>query len=1342
MRTRSQPASPGGFVSLETERATRRSTRITRSASRAASQEPSSQQPTESSTQAAAQTKSQRVIKKPTTRKKATSSTTASNTTPTTTSATGAAKTQTRKAPKRGTRKTTRKTAKESDSVPPEGQEPDGENPLDTTRAENEYSAENPNSGPTVSDPALLESRESRESPTPLSPSQIPLPPSPSLSPSPSPLSPSPSPSPSPRSIPSPSKAQESQAPQEADDTEEQQIERILNLQQEYLDFSTFQDLQAHEVPFEPGPLEDLDDLLFNLPDLGETPCPAWYDLDDEELGQLECAVSERSVSPDPLSRQQWRFDLNLSDEIHSQTDDARESVVAQLEEELAAFFEESAECITPAPVVVEASTTAEAVPSTSEQVKTTEPTAVEPKELEQSRDEVAVSEESASQQETPSPLAPAVDSEGLTTVEDVAVVELAERFAKLSFDTAPCLSSEAAVPSESTTVPVWQPETELVSENRPTATLSAVPDIASDRQPALVSGAPADTPSLASIYDDVPPSVPVLTVFAPPKRVPLPPTLFLTPIPDSPSSIYDDGQAPPSHHSPERKSVEDPLVPVVLEEAPELIPGPPLCRSRVTSRERRLSRSQRRRQVFVPQPTPLSPIPEERDVDPGASSSVGPEGVSPNPEALVASSSPPSPIRPVVSIPFSPTLFSPSSVSPTPGTKTAQGTQETRIDDNQRKGSETKENMPKKPKKTRKKSGSKKALTTKKVNRKRVRTEASPEDENEPITPSANKRRNLGPPGSTPFRAHTPRLPNLPRIPYSERLRRRQAESQGRLHEGTLFRLPQYIAQTEADRLASEAITSANPVPERLPTNLDFSAEQTQSDDQVISEHSASTQEPSTPEPARRGWNIRGLLNSVPRSFSRFLPSFARTSERTEIPATQQPSFERSRRTEPSESDSSVVLDRESRPRRRLSEQAAGRRPRNLSYSLFPAPIDRSLYLGDAFTKPTTTAPTAPASIPASQPVSQEMPQTSAVHSDSTPQAADATAITTNASQKRKRSPSPDVIPNPAGCSYGMDLDYFCYSSESEDEEAEIPAPRTEPRRVDSLAKAALRSVVQSERPASKKVRFDASPEDTPSKRRARATDPYTGIHFIGMGNPQSSSPLPSSPPTTPTPEIRVVDPRSQPGFIPNTTGTFQLDYDAFSDDSDSSGAPSPPRTAAFSTVTEPPTVSQSATSLSPQLPTPHATPRAAQPPSTPARIDEEALARARSQAEKYKPKTPSGLRTASRYLSPLTATPDITPEAPAAPASPTAPTPATETITEEFGDDKFARDAQWLYEHCPSGDLSQLVWPKPTSLVETLGISNEAVRIMNDIWDESAVDQAYPIFKQGLEELKQSLA
>lgn len=263
---------------------------------------------------------------------------------------------------------------------------------------------------------------------------------------------------------------------------------------------------------------------------------------------------------------------------------------------------------------------------------------------------------------------------------------------------------------------------------------------------------------------------------------------------------------------------------------------------------------------------------------------------------------------------------------------------------------------------------------------------------------------------------------------------------------------------------------------------------------------------------------------------------------------ASQEPASERIKRTQQAVASPAAAPEQEPQPRRRLSEQPPAKRARNLSYSLFPAPIDRSRYLGDIPPKPTTTPVTASASEPTAQPAekstpsrkeSQDSPTPTEGGRETTPQESNAA---NKSKKKRKRSPSPDVIPNPAGSSYGMDLDYFCYSSDSEGE-AE-PSPQSE---LDHRGKTALRNIAQSERPASKKVRFEASPEDTPSKRRARATDPYRGRHFIGIGGPQTSSA-----PTTPTPKPRVVDPQQRPGFVPNKSGTFQLDYDALSDDSD----------------------------------------------------------------------------------------------------------------------------------------------------------------------------------------------
>ncbi|KAL4878646.1 hypothetical protein BJY04DRAFT_195313, partial [Aspergillus karnatakaensis] len=555
-------------------------------------------------------------------------------------------------------------------------------------------------------------------------------------------------------------------------------------------------------------------------------------------------------------------------------------------------------------------------------------------------------------------------------------------------------------------------------------------------------------------------------------------------------------------------------------------------------------------------------------------------------------------------------------------------------------------------------------------INRKRSRSEASPDHQDGPATPSANKRRNLGAPGSTPFARHrTPLVRRLSTaVPYSERLRRRRAESQGRIHS-TIFRLPQLVAQTEADRLASQTSPPVPPPAEPLNPDLNLSTSLDQTDEQAVPEQSFVTQEPTTPESTRRGWNISGLIQSVPRSFSRFLPRFGRSPASSQASAIPEPSSERIQRTQPSEGFSAPAAENESQPRRRSTDQPPAKRPRN--YSLFPNPIDRNLYLGDLTSKPASTIPavSSPASAFASSSTStsnnqlpaalsessQPQPSTTPVVErgrDITPQARN--LASESHKKKRKRSPSPDVIPNPEGSSYGMDLRYFTYSSEDEDEEADQAStePKSETKLPDTLVKIAARNIVGTEKPSSKKVRFDASPEDTPSKQRARATDPYHGRHFIGMNAP----PIFSAP-TTPTPTPRVVDPRQRPGFIPNRSGTFELDYDAFSDDSDSSGAPSPPSVST-------PAAAQASISTQPSTPTSAPSPaarttaRPTQTPSTPAKFDEEALARARSQAEKYKPKTPSGLRTASRYSSPLTAiTPDLTPV-------------PTEKIVEKFGD------------------------------------------------------------------------
>jgi hypothetical protein len=109
-------------------------------------------------------------------------------------------------------------------------------------------------------------------------------------------------------------------------------------------------------------------------------------------------------------------------------------------------------------------------------------------------------------------------------------------------------------------------------------------------------------------------------------------------------------------------------------------------------------------------------------------------------------------------------------------------------------------------------------------------------------------------------------------------------------------------------------------------------------------------------------------------------------------------------------------------RHRRRLSEQPPGKRQRTLSYSLFPAQIDRARFLGDL----TTPKKTSQAAQPESRPDEAEKPSGAQDQPPSTSQVTDVSErrafpqTAEDATQKkRKRSPSPDVIPNPAGCSY-----------------------------------------------------------------------------------------------------------------------------------------------------------------------------------------------------------------------------------------------------------------------------------------------------------------------------------
>lgn len=426
-----------------------------------------------------------------------------------------------------------------------------------------------------------------------------------------------------------------------------------------------------------------------------------------------------------------------------------------------------------------------------------------------------------------------------------------------------------------------------------------------------------------------------------------------------------------------------------------------------------------------------------------------------------------------------------------------------------------------------------------------------------------------------------------------------------------------------------------------------------------------------------------------------------------------------------------------------------------NLSYDLFPRPINRDLYL------PRSPEPAAEAKDAEDSTASKEQPQEqekqAQVSSETAPSEERGHDITDTTDKKRKRAPSPDVIPNPPGCSYGLDLDYFCYSDSDEEEE---PSPSVS--KPTHLAKSAVRSALRSESHPSKKVRFDASPEDTPSKKRGRATDPYQGHHFLELGDisPTPATDSAKTAPATPTATGSPV--QRPPGFKFNNQGSFGFDYDDFSDDSSSSGASTPAILSPASTLPETRATPHSQVQeryvfpascsllnntnmLSLQSPRPAHRAAPSAPPSTP-KIDAEALAKVRSQAEKYKPKTPSGLRTASRYsTSPMVQSPNVEPlKKPEPKEFIPEERPEKENVSEKpiekpaekFGDDQFARDAEWLYERCPSGDFSKFTWPEKHSLVDSLDINPEAVKILDNVWDASDIEVGHSAFCRGMDE------
>lgn len=123
----------------------------------------------------------------------------------------------------------------------------------------------------------------------------------------------------------------------------------------------------------------------------------------------------------------------------------------------------------------------------------------------------------------------------------------------------------------------------------------------------------------------------------------------------------------------------------------------------------------------------------------------------------------------------------------------------------------------------------------------------------------------------------------------------------------------------------------------------------------------------------------------------------------------------------------------------------------------------------------------------------------------------------------------------------------------------------------------------------------------------------------------------------------------------------------------------------------------------------------------STAGKPEDEIVAKARSQVEKFKPKTPSALRTTSRYSSPLTISSDLF---------------ANLRPSLDFGDDQAGRDAQWLYEICPSGKMEELKWPMRQKITDSLDIDNKARQLLVKTWNNLELDDNHALFCEMVEE------
>ncbi|CAG8940033.1 unnamed protein product [Penicillium salamii] len=503
------------------------------------------------------------------------------------------------------------------------------------------------------------------------------------------------------------------------------------------------------------------------------------------------------------------------------------------------------------------------------------------------------------------------------------------------------------------------------------------------------------------------------------------------------------------------------------------------------------------------------------------------------------------------------------------------------------------------------------------------------------------------------------------PRTTYADRARRRQAEVGGRIHS-TIYRVPEYLAQQNAD---ARSAPPSNTEPNDQDTTSLGGAHPTEN---PIPPPEAPTpsEAPNTP-----GWG-RWMVDGVSRRLTGLVgrpssPQVANAPHSLATELVQQPVQNEAGRDRADENvnhggvptsapatsptrDSSTSASREVVASNLNSPVAgtAGSRNRYGNYDLFGAGFSAEqrarwyinaapVSLAPVSTAPDSATPdsAAPDSAPAQSP-----PQQTPSHE-------------AQVSTKRKRQPTPDVIPNPPGCSYGLNDEYFIYSDEDWDAQEANDAKSTPSKEQSTSKKVRIESSPKSNHQGQLETPDQSSNPEKRASKRARVERPpnfnYSGHFEVPYSSSEASGSTQSSPLPTAGPPSSPIRRRSSrwrgerpPNF--NYSGHFEVPYsDAQVPYSD---APSSPRRNPRSSPATNPshfqTYDGSSDALSPddhqQGPRVTLTPRknSARKRVSPRQdiletspVDIELLKRARDQAEQYKPKTPSRLRAAHRF-------------------------------------------------------------------------------------------------------------